>query len=231
MARNLVRCATGFRAIEEKTGIRCVLALEPEPFCLLETGRQAVEFLERWVFAPGGWPTVPEAVLRRYLGVCVDLCHLAVVGEDPLEALRHLDDHGVEVPKIQISSCLEARSPAGVVQLLAFDEPRYLHQTVARSGARALDLGDVSRRVQEFAGGGVVRTHFHMPIFWDVEGPLGSTRSELQRVLPALRSRTANTVFEVETYTWSVLNDFAGKEPLAERIARELDFAAGLLGL
>lgn len=230
MARNLVRCASGFRAIEEKTGIRCVLALEPEPYCLLETSGQAAEFFERWVFEPGAWPTVPEAVRRRHLGLCLDLCHMAVVGEDPLASLRHLDRQGIEIPKIQISTCLEARSPAGVVELLEFDEPRYLHQTFAR-GVRALDLDDVSRRVQEFAAAGLVRTHFHMPIFWDADGPLGSTRSELERVLPALRNRAQDTVYEVETYTWSVLNDFAGNEPLAERIARELDFAANLLGL
>ena len=38
-------------------------------------------FLERWLFDEGAWTTVPERVLRRHLGVCVDLCHLAVVGD------------------------------------------------------------------------------------------------------------------------------------------------------
>lgn len=232
MARNLARAASAFADLRERTGVLCVLALEPEPFCLLETCAATAAFLERWLFDEGAW-TVPEAVLREHLGVCVDLCHLAVVGEDPVAALADLQRRGIAVPKIQVSSCLEARSAAGLDRLLAFDEPRYLHQTAAASGARALDLGEVRRRRGEFAGAGRVRTHFHMPLWWDEEGPLGSTRGEVERALAALAARAAAggtlPLFEVETYTWPVLGDFGGDLPLPGRLQRELDFAAARL--
>lgn len=231
MARNLARCASAFAAIENKTGVRCVLAIEPEPDCLLETCAATAAFLEQWLFDEGAWTTVPGDVLRRHLGVCVDLCHLAVVGEEPLQALAMLAARGIAVPKIQVSSCLEARGEAGLERLLAFAEPRYLHQTVADHGARVLDLDRVAARRADFASAARVRSHYHVPLFWDEAGPLGSTRAEVERVLRALASGAGEVpLLEVETYTWQVLGSTFGDAPLAERITRELDWAAAQLG-
>ena len=230
MARNLARAASAFAAIEAKTGIQCVLALEPEPDCLLETAAATADFLERWLFDEAAWTTVPERVLRRHLGVCVDLCHLAVVGEEPLQALASLARRGIEVPKIQVSACLEVRDAAGLDALLAFDEPRYLHQTAAANGLRALDLDAVRARRAQFAAAGRVRSHYHVPLFWDEPGAFGSTQAEVSRVLRGLAQSGAELpLLEVETYTWSVLGDFAGSEPLAIRIQRELDWTAARL--
>ncbi|MEC7584474.1 MAG: metabolite traffic protein EboE [Planctomycetota bacterium] len=233
MARNLARAASALADLRERTGVHFVLALEPEPFCLVETCAETADFLERWLFEEGAWSTVPTRVLRDHLGICVDLCHLAVVGEDPVAALDDLRARGIAVPKIQVSSCLESRDPAGLDELLGYDEPRYLHQTAAEAGARALDLAEVAGRREEFAAGGRVRTHFHMPLWWDCAGPFGSTRAEVERVLGELARRAASgeemPLLEVETYTWPVLGDrhadWAGK-PLAERLQAELDFAA-----
>ncbi|MBL8738929.1 MAG: metabolite traffic protein EboE [Planctomycetes bacterium] len=232
MARNLARCASAFAAIEERTGVRCVLALEPEPDCLLETVAASASFLERWLFDEGAWTTVPEAVLRRHLGICVDLCHLAVVGEEPLQALADLRRRAIEVPKIQVSACLELRAPEALDRLLAFAEPRYLHQTAMVGGPRALDLPEVAARRAEFARGGLVRSHYHVPLFWDEPGPLGSTQREVERVLRALaRGPDPLPLLEVETYTWSVLGDFAGTAPLHEHLQRELDQVASWLAV
>jgi len=227
MARNLGRAASMLAAVEAQTGVCCVLALEPEPNCLLETVAQTAGFLEQWLFEEGAWTTVPEQHLRRHLGVCVDLCHLAVLGEDPLQALADLRRRGIAVPKIQVSSCLEVRSAAGMDQLLAFEEPRYLHQTVAQNGVRSLDLDDVRARRAEFENAGRIRTHYHVPLDWDEQGPFGSTQKEVRRVLEALAANPDPVpLLEVETYTWSVLGDTFGSAPLADRIQRELDWVA-----
>lgn len=226
MAGNLARTVSLFAAIEAKTGVRCVLAIEPEPNCILETIKQVAAFLDEHLFH-GACAMVPEDKLRRHLGVCVDLCHLAVLDEDPLRALADLKTRGIEVPKIQVSSCLEVRRAEGIEELLAFDEPRYLHQTAAKNGARSLDLDGVRRRQYEFEHAGRVRTHFHVPLYWDTNGPLGSTQAEVRRVLEALAaSPDPVPMLEVETYTWSVVGDTFGDAPLVDRIQRELDWVA-----
>jgi sugar phosphate isomerase/epimerase len=229
MARNLARCASAFAAIEQATGVRCVLALEPEPDCVLETCAAAATFLEKWLFDEGAW-TVSEALLRRHVGVCVDLCHLAVVDEEPLAALSDLRQRGIAVPKIQVSACLELRDGQALDQLLAFDEPRYLHQTVG-SGLRALDLPQVAHAREDFRRAPLLRSHYHVPLFWDPPGPLGSTAKAAARVLAAIAAEPGPwPLLEVETYTWSVLGagaaGVAASAPLHQLIARELDQAA-----
>ncbi|MHC4897802.1 MAG: metabolite traffic protein EboE [Planctomycetota bacterium] len=210
MARNLVRVASHLHAMEAQWGVRMMLALEPEPFCLLESVADAMAFLEQWVFREGAWETVHEATLRRHLGVCVDLCHLAVVREEPLAALAALRSRGIEAAKIQVSSCLEVRDPQqqpAFDRLLACDEPVYLHQTIAEDGRRALDLSAVRAARADFQGSRL-RTHFHVPVFWDQEGAFGSTRAEIVRVLGALVPPLP--LLEVETYTWGVLGGVDG---------------------
>lgn len=233
MARNLARCASAFAALEQRTGVRCVLALEPEPDCLLETAAATAAFLEQWLFDEGAWATVAPDVLRRHVGVCVDLCHLAVVGEDPVAALADLRARGIAVPKIQVSACLEVRAPAGLDRLLAFAEPRWLHQTAAASGLRAADLPQVAARAAEFAAAGRLRSHYHVPVYWDEPGAFGSTRAEVARVLAALAAQAAAgeplPLLEVETYTWSVLGELGGTAPLHQRLAQELAWVADRL--
>lgn len=227
MARNLARVASHLHAMEEQSGVHMMLALEPEPCCLLETVADTISFLETWVFREGGWDTVGEAVLRRHLGVCVDLCHLAVVREEPLTALGALRSAGIQAPKIQVSACLEVRdplAPGALDQLLAFDEPIYLHQTIAADGARALDLPAVRAAGTGFCGG-PLRTHFHMPVFWDREGAFGSSRAEVSRVLRALAPPLP--LLEVETYTWEVLGDLASAQGLVSGLLEELAFVRG----
>ena len=154
---------------------------------------------------------------------------LAVVHEDPVAAVESLAAHEIQCAKIQVSACPELRDPAAELdQLLAFDEPVYLHQTVADTGARALDLPEVGARRAEFASAGLIRTHFHTPIFWDSEGALGSTRAEVERVIRGLPRPLP--LLEVETYTWEVLPGWIrGDEHLRDGIGKELRFLDDLL--
>ncbi|MGE0143588.1 MAG: metabolite traffic protein EboE [Planctomycetota bacterium] len=220
MLDNLRRVARELARLQDATGVRCVLALEPEPDCELERVDRAGAFLCDEVFRA----QPDESTLRQHLGVCVDLCHLAVVFEDVDAAFASLRARGVEVGKIQVSSCLELRDGSALDALLAFDEPRYLHQTAADGGRlRAKDLDEVRTRRAEFAAAGLVRTHFHVPVFWDDPGALGSTREQVVRALRAVAAPAP--LLEVETYTWSVLGE-AWREgiDLPTAIARELRF-------
>jgi hypothetical protein len=173
----------------------------------------------------------------------VDLCHEAVVGEDPVEALRSCGTAGVRVGKVQVSCALELRRSARgleLSELLAFDEPRYLHQTSgfetgsARPLVRALDLGALREPTEDWQKCDRIESHFHVPVFWDAESAVGSTRTEVERVLRAIARDDAVPLLEVETYTWGVLPrerfpEAADPDWIAEGIAREIGFVRGIL--
>ena len=64
----------------------------------------------------------------------------------------------------------------------------------------AVDLDEALERAR---GASLVRSHFHVPLAWEGEGAIGTTRPLLERALPAIQKATED--LEVETYTWSVL--------------------------
>ena len=69
------------------------------------------------------------------------------------------------------------------------------------------------------------RVHFHVPIFLDSAGTLGTTQDQILEGLPLL-SEFGVKHFEVETYAWNVLPDPLRSEDLAKGIARELEWLA-----
>src|SRR5690606_41323040 len=82
-----------------------------------------------------------EAVLelKEHIRVCYDVCHFAIVYEDPEKVFAAFDAEGIKIGKIQISAALKVKLPhakearEAVKQLLmAFEESTDLHQAVAR---------------------------------------------------------------------------------------------------
>jgi sugar phosphate isomerase/epimerase len=200
--------------LRDASGHELVLALEPEPGCLLETTAEAVDFLAGLA--------LPDS-LAPLLGLCFDCCHQAVEFEEPAEALGALAAAGVRIGKVQVSSAL--RAVRGEFDALAaFDEPTYLHQVVARDGAGGLArfddlpafLGLPPAQRTRFEE---CRVHFHVPIFAERAEGCGTTRSFLERALPLL---PPGTPLEVETYSWNVLPAAARAGSVADSIVREL---------
>ncbi len=104
---NLLRHAAHLVALERRSGRRIVLALEPEPYCLLETIAETVGFFERHLFADASVarladltglakPAAADAV-RRHIGVCYDVCHAAVEFEDPRDSIARLRGAGIDI--------------------------------------------------------------------------------------------------------------------------------------
>ena len=236
IARNLIRHAAHLVQIERATGQTIALALEPEPYCFLETIEETVEFFEQRLFAraavaqlveyTGASPSDAEAALRRYLGVCYDVCHAAVEFEDPAGSLAALRGAGIAIPKLQLSAALRIPevAPDTADQLRPFDEPVYLHQVVERRGGRLirhLDLPDALASIAE-SGGAEWRVHFHVPIFLDELKDFATTQPFLREILALHRQQPISSHLEVETYTWDVLPERYRQVDVASAIAREL---------
>ncbi|MBB5869114.1 sugar phosphate isomerase/epimerase [Allocatelliglobosispora scoriae] len=192
-------------------GGRIRVAFEPEPGCVVETTTQAV--------------TALSDVDTDYLGVCLDLAHLACAWEDPAQAVARLDAAGIPIVKVQVSAALEIADPAANLDTLAeYAEPRFLHQTRSAAGAAFDDLPEA------LASGapGPWRIHFHAPLHAAPLPPLTTSVPVLRQALAVLMESPACDHLEVETYTWGVLPDAArpvDDAGLARGIAAELAFA------
>lgn len=190
---------------------RIRVAVEPEPGCVVETTAQAAAAL-------AGLDT-------SHLGVCVDLAHLACAWEEPAEAVSALAATGVPIVKAQISAALEISDPLADHRVLAsYAEPRFLHQTRSRSGAKFDDLPEALAS----NASGPWRTHFHVPLHASPLAPLTSTTDFLRMGLAALMEGPVCDHLEVETYTWAILPEIArpvDDAGLVKGIAAEIAFA------
>jgi sugar phosphate isomerase/epimerase len=233
-AEQFDRLADHLHALRERTGREIRVGVEPEPGCVIETTSDLVERMS-------GWDT-------DVLGVCLDLCHLAVGFEDAEVAVPRLAAAGRQVVKAQVSAGLHLEHPADPdarLALAAFDEDRFLHQVrapgdpgrpgerVERGPLRARDdLGDALGGIRPLdpAPGGVERpwrVHFHVPLGQAPEAPLAATTDDLRASLAVLvgGERALTDHLEVETYTWSVVPEAhrpTDDAALARSIAGEL---------
>lgn len=230
VAENLISHVEALVRIERATGRRIVLALEPEPCCMLETIAETIAFFEQQLWSAASVATLASAlacsraealrVLRRHVGVCLDLCHAAVEFESPHGAVDALTRAGIMIAKLQIS-CGLTLDPRSASDALFGDEV-YLHQVVAREGARLARYADLPEALAHARAAEEWRVHFHVPIFHRELGPLGTTQPFVRELLARHRAQPICAQLEVETYTWDVLPEALRALPVHEAIAREL---------
>jgi sugar phosphate isomerase/epimerase len=240
-AANLLQVARRLAELESETGRLVYLCLEPEPGCVLQRGSDVVRFFDEHLLRGGN-----EDQVLRYLRVCHDVCHAAVMFEDQGEVLARYAAAGIKVGKLQVSSAIRldldpldpAERTAALSELALFAEDRYLHQTMIRStaGAAPQFFEDLPDPLRQALGGarrshGQWRVHFHVPIYLVQFGRLGTTRDEIERCLAAIQGHPELRHLEVETYAWNVLPLELREPELADGIARELQWLADLPGV
>ena len=233
-ARHLGQVAEELGRLEERTGRLITLCIEPEPGCVLQRSDDLCLFFDDYLCR-----SCPPDVCRRYLRVCHDVCHAAVMFEDQRRVLEGYAARGIRVGKVQVSSALEVDfDPAGrehgeaVLDALAsFAEDRYLHQTAIRRAPDATPLffddlpaALAAARQDGNRLRGTWRVHFHVPVYLDRIGLLGTTQPEIRECLQASRAHPDLVHFEVETYAWSVLPPPLQSGQLVEGIAREMEW-------
>jgi hypothetical protein len=170
--------------------------------------------------------------------LCFDVCHQAVAFEDVGQSIASLDAAGIRINKIHITCAIELRDPAtnreARAALAEYAEPRYLHQTKARtSDGRVLTQFDLDPSFAleppaDFLAAPIWRTHFHVPVDAERLGPLATTRAELRATLAAVRRLSYAPHLEVETYTWDVMPG-SGSRDLVDGLTRELCATRALL--
>ncbi len=233
-AKNLLELVDHLAREEASTGHCIHIDIEPEPGCILHTSEDIINFFEHYLFTPGN-----EAHIARYLRVCHDVCHAAVMREDQLDVLLAYKYAGLRVGKVQLSAAVEAdfarldpdQGSEALAQLAGFQEPRYLHQTAVTSVLHPGEMTlyeDLPEALEAIAGESLaeltLRTHFHVPLFLDRFGLLRATQDEVRKCLQHVGEFTDCKHFEVETYAWDVLPDNLRVDDLAEGIAKEMQW-------
>ncbi len=239
IAENIARHAATLVDIRRRTGREIVLALEPEPCCMLETVEETIAFFRDHLHTDasaaivaqraGLDPSGAREALVRHVGVCYDICHGAVEFEEPAAAFAAFDEAGIRVAKLQLSSALRVPELSGATEpaLSAFDDGVYLHQVVQQHNGRLtryVDLGPAFAALRAGNAGGEWRVHCHVPIFLEVAGTFHSTQPTLKGALACTKAGFVAPHLEVETYTWDVLPAMLRQESRAAAIARELEW-------
>lgn len=241
---NLLKVAEHLDYLYQERGIWMHLDLEPEPDGLFENTAETIHFYnthllpQAKIYFRDKTAEEIEALIRRHIQICYDVCHFAVVYEDPADTFQQWAAAQIPIGKIQISAAMKATFPEDegeakpiYEQLEQFNESTYLHQVVARTTAGAFvqyrdlpqALGDGNRAEQlEW------RTHFHVPIFAEGYQALQSTRDQIEAVLDILKTNAVCRHLEIETYTWEVLPGELQLD-LRRSIEREMEWVVGRL--
>ena len=236
-ADQLIELAEFLADLEEKSGRLIYYCIEPEPGCVMQTSQSCVDFFQQRLL---GKSSAKDEVVKRYLRVCHDICHSAVMFEDQHAFIRNITSSGIRIGKVQVSSAVHAvfndgdgEQNQGVLRDLGqFSEPRYMHQTVLKKRDGEIRfhndlpqaMEELNRDVGSFAE---ARVHFHVPIFLAEFGALKTSQTEILQCLEATQSIPELIHYEAETYAWNVLPEELQKAELADGISDELQWLAG----
>jgi hypothetical protein len=239
-AAHLHQLAVHLQKLHESTGREVVIAIEPEPGCILGDSSEMHTFFRRFLLNDAH-----TELHRQYLTVCHDICHSAVMREDQAEQIEDYLEDGIRIGKIQVSSAIQVNWDAmssderveAFAQVSSFAEDRYLHQTTTQQDALSSirmfeDLNPLVDDITEpqlLTGNWAI--HFHVPIHIQRFGRLDTTQCQ---ILPAVQTLCSDKKvltneqftghFEIETYAWSVLPPEFRRDSLVGDIADEFRF-------
>ena len=241
---HVLRVVAHLVALEAKTGRTVTLALEPEPYCFLETTDETIAYFAGHLYSGaaaeslGRLAQIPVAeahgALRRHLGVVFDICHQAVEYENIAENLQKLVDAGIPIFKLQEAAALHMPqvTQAIVDTLKRYAKTIYLTQTVEKKNGkltRFLNLEDAFAAWEQDSGPREWRTHFHVPVFLDDLGPFRTTRFAIEEALRFHKKKLLSRQLEIETYTWDVLPETLKTGDIVDYVCRELEWVRGQL--
>lgn len=241
---HVLRVAAHLVELEARSGRTVTLALEPEPYCFLETTDETVDYFTRHLYSGAAAEAlarlahipISEAhvALRRHVGVVFDICHQAVEFENIAESLQKLVDAGIPIFKLQEAAALHMPqvTQSIVDTLKRYAKTIYLTQTVEKKNGkltRFLNLEDAFAAWENDPGPREWRTHFHVPVFLDDLGPFRTTRFAIEDALRFHKLKPLSRQLEIETYTWDVLPDNLKTGDIVDYVCRELDWVRGQL--
>ncbi|ACK70710.1 conserved hypothetical protein [Gloeothece citriformis PCC 7424] len=219
---NLAFLTSEMVEIRNKTGKLIHVSLEPEPDGLIENTAELIYFFQNWLLPIGGEylalrlkisQSNAETLLKNHIRLCYDTCHFAVEYEQPDLVIKHCQEAGIKLGKIQLSTAIQVQLNSEKREkikerLYPFAESTYLHQVIERWEDGTLHhYHDLSAALPQLEQSQAQewRIHFHVPLFIRNYQLLQSTQEDLSTVLSLLKDNPICDHLEIETYTWDVL--------------------------
>ena len=241
---HVLRVVAHLIALQARTGRTVQLALEPEPYCFLETTDETIDYFAHHLYSGAAVEKLAKLAhipiseaneaLRRHLGIVYDICHQAVEYENISESLQKLVDAGIPIFKLQEAAALhipEVTQPV-VDTLKRYAKTIYLTQTLEKKDGKItkfLNVDDAIAAFEKNPGPCEWRTHIHVPVFLDDLGQFRTTRFAIEDALRFHKSKPLSPHLEVETYTWDMLPDSLKSGDIVDYICRELEWVRGQL--
>ena len=158
------------------------LALEPEPYCFLETTDETIAYFRDQLYSGAAVEKLAKLAhvpiseaneaLRRHVGIVYDICHQAVEYENISESCQKLIDGGVPIFKFQEAAALHIPEVTQDVAntLKRYAKTIYLTQTIQKMDGKLtkfLNVDDAIAAFEKDPGPREWRTHIHVPVFLD----------------------------------------------------------------
>lgn len=245
-AANIRRLAAFLHRLRARTGRTITLALEPEPYCYLETTAETVQFFTKVLRSDASVKALATelgvdssealAILKRHIGTVYDICHQAVEFEDIGASLQSLVDNDVPVFKLQEAAAI--RIPTVTIEavqaLKQYADSIYLTQTIEKRDGkltRFLNLQDAFAAFEKDPRGQREwRIHFHVPVFLEDLGEhFKTTRFAIEEALAFHKRNPLSAQLEIETYTWDVLPDQLKTGDIVDYVVLELEWVQAQL--
>lgn len=246
---HLLRYAKAAQEIALQTGCHIRLCLEMEPGCVLERTEQIVHFFTNDLPTCAKDTGFELELIDRYLGICYDICHQAVMQENISASVGAIRAAGIIIGKVQVSSALEVNFSEAFDQpnsggnngtfssLKKFAEPKYMHQlSTYTKDDEFIFCDDLIEAINDvtFPRCKPWRIHYHLPIQQNEIVDDGhtlsgftTTQKAIEEFLDTLITFDYAPHIEVETYTWHVLPEFQvndSEQALIQGLSREREW-------
>lgn len=244
MIENVLAVAAHLVRLRARTGRLVRLALEPEPYCYLETTEETLACFHSHLYSGSaaarlsalcGIPlSEAHGALREHLGIVFDICHQAVVFDDIPASLQAIAEAGIPIFKLQAAAALyvpEVKHEL-IGTLAQFANAVYLTQTFERTNGRVSRFLNLDAAVSDWERDPRPcewRVHFHVPVFIEDLGAFKSTRFAIEEALASHKRTRVSDHLEIETYTWDVLPARVKAGDIVEYISRELEWVRDTL--
>ena len=231
--------------LHHETGKIVTLAIEPEPYCFLETTDEVIKYFTTQLYTGPAARTLHKltglpvneaiAALRQHVGIVYDICHQAVEYEDIPDSLQRLVDANIPIMKFQQATAIHVPTvtQAAVDALKKYSDTIYLTQTIEKQDGRLtryLNLEDAfAAWARDPSAAKEWRVHIHVPVFLDDLGPFRTTRFALEDALRFFQKTPLSRHLEIETYTWDVLPESLKTGDIVDYVSREIEWVKGQL--